>query len=54
MPKSTEDRFSGENVCRVLMHYGYISEDQKQSVLKKERAVRSKLNAWSVRRTPRP
>ena len=43
MPKSTEDRFSGENVCRVLMHYGYISEDQKQSVLKKERVVRSKL-----------
>ena len=43
MPRNAEDRFSAENVCRVLMGHGLISEDQKQTVLKKEQAVRRKL-----------
>ena len=43
MPRNAEDRFSAENVCRVLMGHGLISEDQRQTVLKKEQAVRRKL-----------
>lgn len=50
MAKNGEDRFSAENVCRILIHYGYISEEQKQSVQKKERAVRGKLEKVRTRR----
>lgn len=43
MPKNTNKGFSDENVCKILLTYGLISEDQKQDILVKKNRIKSKL-----------
>ncbi len=43
MPRNAEERFSAQNISSILMRHGLISEDQIKTVLKKEQAVRGKL-----------
>jgi len=43
MPKNTNKGFSDENVCKILLSYGLISEDQKQDILVKKNRIKSKL-----------
>ncbi len=50
MPKNTNKGFSDENVCKILLTYGLISEDQKQDILVKKNRIKSKLEQIRARR----
>ena len=43
MARNHGNPFSTENVCRVLLKYGLISDDQKKEILSKQAGVRKKL-----------
>jgi general secretion pathway protein E len=43
MPKNSHKGFSDEYVCKTLLTYGLISEDQKQDILAKKSRIKSKL-----------
>ena len=43
MPKKSENLFSAENVCPILLRYGLISEDQKEEIFKKKATLKRKL-----------
>ena len=53
MPKNTESAFSPENVCRILLKKGLISEEQRKEILRKKGTVQKKLERLrAVRQAP--
>jgi len=43
MPKKSDNLFSAESVCPILLRFGLISEDQKEEIFKKKANLRRKL-----------
>ena len=43
MARNHGNPFSTENVCRILLKNGLISDDQKKEILSKQAGVRKKL-----------
>ena len=43
MPKNSENLFSPEKVCGILLNYGLISHEQAQEIFKKKEGIKTKL-----------
>ena len=46
-----ERNFSDENICTILMAFGFITEDQKQEILVKRERLKRKLEQLQIMRT---
>ena len=52
MPRNSENAFSPENVCQVLLVRGLISKEQRKEVLRKKGTVQRKLERLRAVRQP--
>ena len=51
MAVKVEKNFSDENICNILMAFGFITEDQRQEILVKRERLKRKLEQLRIMRS---